>query len=164
MCSFTRPSALEPESLLQKHYRVSIWKTGRYEVKEPKDRAFCSAAGTGDKEQEMVGFISDFVFYLNLGLNNLLGFTINEKVIGGCTPLMQNEPPYAQGGSLVSQLGSFATHSHVQWEISETRARVSFTALVRVRLLLSAAWNPFYPVKPILIFRDNRGSGITSTM
>lgn len=34
-------------------------------------------------------------------------------------------------------LGS-TTHSHVQWEISETRVGVSFAALTRVRLLLAS--------------------------
>ena len=53
MCSFARPSAMEPaqlsvdryvyfssetESLLQKHHRVSMWKAESYEVREPKGR------------------------------------------------------------------------------------------------------------------------------
>ena len=29
-------------------------------------------------------------------------------------------------------------HSHVQWEITETRMRASFAALVRVRLVLAS--------------------------
>ena len=53
VCSFARPSALEPahlsvdryvyfssemESLLQKHHRVSMWKAESYEVREPRGR------------------------------------------------------------------------------------------------------------------------------
>ena len=37
-----------------------------------------------------------------------------------------------------SILSTYSIHSHVQWEISETRTRVSFPALVRVRPSLAS--------------------------
>ena len=44
--------------------------------------------------------------------------------------------------SAISMLASIvltgSIHSHVQWEINETRMRASFPALVRVRLVLAS--------------------------
>ena len=44
-----------------------------------------------NKKQEIDSFISDYDFYLKLGLRNLLGFTTNEKVIDGCTYTLDYE-------------------------------------------------------------------------
>lgn len=49
------------------------------------------ATAGDDKMQEIDSFISDYGFYLNLGLNNLLGFTSNEKVIDGSTYTLEYE-------------------------------------------------------------------------
>lgn len=49
------------------------------------------ATANDDKKQEIGNFISDFGFYLNLGLGTLLEFTANEKVIDGCTYTLDYE-------------------------------------------------------------------------
>lgn len=49
------------------------------------------ATANDDKKQEISNFISDFSFYLNLGLRTLLEFTANEKVIDGCSYTLDYE-------------------------------------------------------------------------